>query len=225
MAFNLKITSFRQVSLWSAPRFPTERLYMLKIHGTQRDDPNKICSDVLVAEYSALRDEILFRMRAADFAAFSATTVTVTVSGIALSYTAAFSAIILVAPYISMFAMYVYTSQLRAVKFIASYLDGSVRTDAVRVAKCPTVMGWEAYVIKSFRKSTWRSGKVDYPTAAFIVMAQIFALILGFQHRDNQFANTIIWWIGLLVTVWSALLWGRLEIDTRKIHDELVDDR
>lgn len=165
-----------------------------------------------LAEFQALRDEILFRMRNADYFLIINVGAIGTILTLALTIKE-IERTMLVIPFISCFLGLMYFNQLRHVQMLGRYIQNVIVPALSAECDNVSVMGWEVY--HRSKKSEWSviPGWGLINILAFIVPS-VAAVILTLQSSivlPTPLWIKLVWGIGLLLNIGLIWVWYREE--------------
>ncbi len=170
-------------------------------------DHGKAALDVWLSEYKSLREEIMYRMRAADGFAAASITITGVVLGVALNI---FLPALLILPLLNFYFMFAYLNQLSHVRVLGDYVRDRIKPRLAALTRDETVFGWESYfrALPHWGFLPW----LKLPNAGFMILVSGIALGMTYDKALVLLENRWLWWIGITLTVFAFILWVRDEI-------------
>ncbi len=167
-------------------------------------------TQIWLTEYNAIRDEIIFRMRTADYFTVVNLGVIGTIIGLTLTITID---ILLVIPWISCLLGIMYFNQLRHVQILGLYIRQVITTNLSTKYHNDYLLGWDKF--HSSMKSEWSIipmlGRL--PALVFIVPS-FLALIVTFYSTiivNDMWWIKFMWAIELLLCLLLLFVWYKEE--------------
>ena len=163
-----------------------------------------------LAEFKALRDEILFRMRNADYSVVINVGALGTILSLGLTIN---ERILLTIPFISSLLGLMYFNQLRHVQILGQYIQNTIGPALSAESHDNSVLGWEAY--HRSKKSEWAviPGWGLINAFAFVVPstgAVMFTFPSSILSPSPVWIK-LVWGVGLLLSIALIWVWYREE--------------
>lgn len=158
--------------------------------------------EALLTEYRALREEILFRMRSADYFLVLTLVAVAAILGVGSANSAR---LFLVVPYISSVSAFLYLNQLRHVFRVSGYIRERIEPKLQKCTADGEVMAWEGNVRRL--ASVWPFLPLQMPNAALFFVLSGLGLVLALKDSFESVMVAPFWVLALMLTVLMLRVW------------------